>query len=69
MSTEYRGEAKLPGIAIIADLSERNKIVLETNIANIVDILKPLSRELFIIAGSFPEYSEPNIKGIISVVI
>ncbi len=65
MPTEYRGKTRLPGIAIIADLSERNKIVLETKIANIVDILKPLSKELFIIAGSFPLYSEPNIKGII----
>lgn len=65
MSTEYHSETKLPGIAIIADLSERNKIVLETNVANIVDILKPLSRKLLILAGSFPSYNEPNIRGII----
>jgi len=65
MSIEHNAETKLSGIAIIADLSGQNKIVLETNMANIVDILKPLSEKLFIIASSSPQYSEPNIKGII----
>lgn len=64
MPAADRDKNGLPGIAIIADLSASDSIVTEATIGNVVEILKPLSRELFIIAGSVPVYHEPDIRGI-----
>lgn len=50
------------GIVIIASLSDEK--VVETIIANLVDVLKPLSDRIFIIAGAFPQYADEKIRAI-----
>jgi glycosyltransferase involved in cell wall biosynthesis len=51
-----------PNIAIIAQPSSLNKMVTKSSIATLVDILKPLSNMIFIIAGTSPEHIDEKIE-------
>lgn len=65
MQVEYKKEARLMGIALIADLYKRNKIITDMNISNTVDLISPLTRELLIIAGNIPALKVPNMRSIL----
>ena len=49
-------------IAIVASLSQLDKIVVESSIASLVDMLKPLSCRLLIIAANSPSYSDAKMS-------